>query len=292
MKETGVYLLNKASGIERRLNEPRVSGQEHFGKYDANMEPLEAPEEIKDKIQKTVGNITGEVLPGAGRLAKLILQDAGLGRAAFCHSTSPLRWVYELWGYEGMMIMIATNPEIVKYACKQYLEISVNIAKRAVLLGAGIIWIEDCFTDAISPESYRSLCVPYAQQLVDEIRRLGLKSVYYYTGNPYGKIKDILSIGADAFSFEESKKNFSIDIEDLASEVNGRCTLLGNLDVIGILQNGSNEELEVEIKRQIKAGRNNKNRFIMSIGSPVTPQTPIERVDLYIELARKYGAVK
>ena len=99
----------------------------------------------------------------------------------------------------------------------------------------------------------------------------------------------ILSLGADALSLEESKKNFAIDIEDVVERVQGRCTVLGNLDAVDVLQNGSEEELQAEIARQIAAGRRNGSRFIMSLGSPVTPGTPVERVRSYCDLVHELG---
>ena len=133
-------------------------------------------------------------------------------------------------------------------------------------------------TDMISLNAFRDMNFPYTKQLVDEIRNHGLKSIYYFAGNPTGRIEQILQVGADAVSFEESKKNFQIDIEDIISQVRGQCTVLGNLDSIGVLQNGTEEQLRNEISRQISAGKNNNSRFIMSLGSPPTPQTPVTKV--------------
>jgi uroporphyrinogen-III decarboxylase len=125
---------------------------------------------------------------------------------------------------------------------------------------------------------------------VEEIRSLGLKSVYYYCGNPAGRWEQLLSVGADALSLEESKKGFTIDIEDVVERVNGRLTVLGNLDAIRLLEKGSEAELRAEIARQIAAGRRNGSRFIMSLGSPVTPGTTVDRVRLYCDLVHELGA--
>lgn len=92
------------------------------------------------------------------------------------------------------------------------------------------------------------------------------------------------SSGADALALEESKKGFVIDIEEIVEKVNGRCTVLGNLDAMDLLKNGTEEQLRAEIVRQIAAGRRNKSRFMMSIDSPVTPATSVERVRLYCDL--------
>jgi len=72
--------------------------------------------------------------------------------------------------------------------------------------------------------------------------------------------------------------------------VNGRLTVLGNLDAIRLLEKGSEAELRAEIARQIAAGRRNGSRFIMSLGSPVTPGTTVDRVRLYCDLVHELGA--
>ena len=69
----------------------------------------------------------------------------------------------------------------------------------------------------------------------------------------------------------------------------GRRTVLGNLDAIGILQDGSEAQLRTEVARQIAAGRRNGNRFIVSLGGPVTPATPVDRVRPCRDLVRELG---
>jgi uroporphyrinogen-III decarboxylase len=71
--------------------------------------------------------------------------------------------------------------------------------------------------------------------------------------------------------------------------VGGRCAVLGNLDAMELLEHGSEGALRAEIARQIAAGRRNGSRFVMSIGSPVTPDTPVERVRLYCDLVHELG---
>ena len=222
-------------------------------------------------------------------MASQLLKEFGKDLYPICSVASPLTNTYDLWGFEGMMTMIATRPDLVKYACRRFLASSIWAVHEAASLGAAGIWIEECFTDMISPEAFASLNIPFLGQLVEEIRAAGLKSIYNFCGNPAKKLEHLISVGADALALEESKKNFVIDIEDVVARVQGRCTVLGNLDAVGILQDGSEEQLRAEISRQIAAGRRNGNRFIMSLGSPVTPGTSVERVRLYSDLVHELG---
>ena len=143
--------------------------------------------------------------------------------------------------------------------------------------------------DMISRRTFESINLPLIQAMVDEIRRLGMQSIYYYCGDPKGKLDLLLETGADALALEESKKGFTIDIQAVAETIDGRCALLGNLDAIHLLPEASAEELRQEINRQIQAGWRNRGRFILSIGSPVTPGTTPARVRQYTDLTHGLG---
>jgi uroporphyrinogen decarboxylase len=186
-----------------------------------------------------------------------------------------------------MMVMIGGQPELAKHALPHFTARTLEAVREAAILGAAGILIWECFTDLISPQAYETFSVPYMRQTVAECRSLGIKSIYSFSGNPAGKLDAILSIGADALAFEESKKGFVVDIKELAEYIDGRCTLFGNLDAMGALQDGSETQLRNAIAEQIAAGRKNRNRFVVSLGSPVTPATPVERVQLYCDLVHE-----
>ena len=187
------------------------------------------------------------------------------------------------------MTLIATAPDLVLHAAHWFLEATLHSVAKAAARGARAIWIEECMLDMIHPDAFASMNLPLVRELVEAIRAAGMKSVYYYCGDPTGKWDLIFSAGADAVAFEEGKKGFQLDIDEVVQRVGGRCVVLGNLDAVAVLQNGTEQQLRDEIARQIDAGKRNGSRFIMSIGSPVTPDTPIDRVRLYCDTVREIG---
>jgi uroporphyrinogen-III decarboxylase len=207
----------------------------------------------------------------------------------YSHISSPLWSLYSLLGFEGMMVLLAENPGLAAYACQRLLTNMREDIRLIAALGAEAVWIEECLTDQVHPTLFRQLNLPILRQIVEEIRAQNMKSIYYYCGDPWKRMDTILEAGADAIHFEESKKGFKIDIEDVVEAVQGKCVVFGNLDAIGVLQNSSETQLRAEIERQIQAGRRNSSRFVMSTGSPITPGTPVERVHLYAELVKKIG---
>ena len=285
----GVFQINKHTGKKHKLSKPQVAGwAESGGLHSYHPQHLiDTFEDIDNAIYISEDfDPKGCIADGRNDLA-LRLLDEFSDLYPITHVGSPLWHTYQIWGFEGMMTMIAEHPDLVKRACERFLIQSIRSVQQNASLGAIGVWIEECLTDMISPKAFEELNVPFLQILVDEIRKAGMKSIYYYCGDPAGKWDQILSVGADAVSFEESKKGFVIDIDDVVDRVNGRCAILGNLDAIHLLPNGTKSELHIEIARQIKAGCKNGGRFIMSIGSPVTPGTTVDRVRLYCDIVHE-----
>jgi len=284
----GVFQLDLKTGKEWRLEKPRVSGWSSASIESCHPKKLPATRDEIDSMLPPATPFDVQTFMDSGRcdLAKRMLIDFQ-DLFPICHVNSPLWSCYGIWGFEGMMEMILVDPELVSYACGRHLEYSLRGVREAAALGAMGIWIEECLTDMISPGAFESLSVPFVRRLVEEIRRLGMKSIHYFCGNPAGKLDLLLSVGSDALAFEEGKKGFDINIDEIADYVNSRCVLLGNLDAIGVLQDGSSDELRAEIRRQLLAAKINGGRFIMSLGSPVTPDTPVEKVRLYCDLVRE-----
>lgn len=287
-----VFRIDTVTGTKTELHPPVRSGWNQSGRVESVqpesviVTPKQVDEAVPEPNPKIIDDMVSE---GRADLARAAMAGYARDLCPISHVNSPLWRCYGLWGFEGLMTMIADQPELVEHACERFALCAIADVHAAALLGAEVVWIEECITDQISPALFGKLNLPYLRAVVDEIRSLRMKSVYYFCGNPAGKWELILSAGADALSLEESKKAFTIDIEKAADVVSGRCTLLGNIDAVGVLQDATERELRIEIERQIAAGRRNGDRFIMSLGSPVTPDTPVERVRLYCDLVREIG---
>ncbi len=285
-----VYRVDRKTGAEERLVKPLPEGcsSEAISPVLPSDSPG-SPDEIDRLLLPLKTETSRHSFGGRDRLARRMKEKYGETHSCLFHVQSPLWSCYTLWGFNELMMAIADKPRLVEYACKRYLEREIARIDEAALLGADIAWIEECMTDMISPAMFRDINVPLIKEISRHIASKGLKSVYYYCGNPAKKLEMIISCGTDAVAFEEGKKGFDIDIAELAVEIDGRCVLFGNLDAL-LLEKASEAELEEEISRQALGGLKNRGRFVMSTGSPVTPRTSIDRVVLYREMAHRIGA--
>lgn len=283
----GVFCVDRRTGEERRLEEPRVSGIPDSSE-PLTIQPPALPstvEEVDACIRPPDAALPDRIIrEGRDELARRCLQDFGAELFPISHVSSPLWTCYDRWGFEGMMLLLMDSPEVVLRACERNLEHQLVGVQVARAVGAQGIWIEECMLDMIRPDDYRTFNLPFVRRLTEAIRQAGMFSIHYFCGNPGRHWDCLLDTGADALALEEGKKGFEIPIEQVVERIGGRMCVLGNLDSIGVLQDGTDEDLEREIRRQLAAGRANRGRFIMSLGSPVTPGTPVSRVRRYCDL--------
>ena len=285
-----VYEVDDRTGLARVLDPPTVGGWQAQG--PASIHPAKPPQ-TPDEVDEWMLHLEAPeetVVDGGGDLAGRILAGWGAPFFPLAHVPGPLWRCYRVWGFEGMMTLIAERPDLVRHAVTCLTAYGLRCVRAAAQCGARGIWIEDCLTDMISPQHIAALNLFYLRQLTAEIRACGMYSIHYYCGDPAGKWELLLGTGADALSLEESKKGFTIDVEDVVAKVAGEMTVLGNLDAMRLLAHGTEAALRAEIARQVAAGRRNGGRFIMGLGSPVTPGTPAARVRLYCDLVHELGS--
>lgn len=285
--DDGVFQANRTTGERWQLARPPVSGVQP--RPEAKTEPpghgISDPGEL-DALMDRWFDTGDESLADDSclDLPRALHRELGAEKAPLGHVAAPWWHCFSIWGFSELMMRMADSPELVHRACERFLRLNLRTVRQHAAAGARIVWIEDCMSDMISPAQCREFSIAYVRPIVEAIREAGMLSVHYYCGNPNDRWDLLLDSGADALSLEESKKTFDIDIMDVAKRLDGRMALLGNLDAIGVLEHGSDRALEAEVARQCAAGRLNRGRFAVSLGSPVTPDTPLERVRLYCDL--------
>jgi len=243
-----------------------------------------------DDIDDHVQVVDAKTLIEEGRLdyIKMVVEKFGSDKYICGGIPSPFWSSGSLFGFTKTYTNLFRKPELVEALCRRLTERNKEVLKAYSETGVDVIWFEECLASAneISLSQYERFCLPYNVELFSEIGRLGMKSVYYPCGNVRDRLELMIEAGPDCISLEESKKGFEIDLAWVNEVVAGRACIFGNLDSIGVLQNGTREELRREVRRQVDIGREH-GRFVMSLGSPVTPKTHASRVREYVDLVRE-----
>jgi uroporphyrinogen-III decarboxylase len=205
---------------------------------------------------------------------------------------APFWGLYQFFGFYEMMTSLIQRPALAERLLERLTLHHLELLRAYAAVGFDGVWVEDCYSsaDLISLAHFRRFAAPYVHQLIAEINRLGMKSIYYFCGDVSDRLEDLVRMGPHALSLEESKKGFVIDIAAVDKVVADRTCLLGNFDAITLLEKGSYAEIAAEVERQLTVGRR-RGRFVTSLGSPVTPRTPTAKVREWVEMARERSGV-
>ena len=274
---------NRKTGSWQRLDARTASG--HATDYHANeTQHVFDREDVRRRV--TVSPAEALVAEGRNDYAEAVVGRFGreefvvtggvIGTFYLCHAH---------FGLTNLFALVVEQPDLVAYLSARLLEQNIEIIRQHAAAGGDAVYIDDACTtcDLISVAHYERFSLPYMRAMVEEIHRQGMKAILIYFGGIADRLEQIASLGADGLLFETSMKGYVNDVREIAGRIGRRVTPFGNLDPVGVLQNGTDEALEQEVRRQHEAGRLARG-FVLSTSSPITPATPLARVQRYLAL--------
>jgi uroporphyrinogen-III decarboxylase len=197
--------------------------------------------------------------------------------------------VQTLGDYQRSMMALHDYPEGVKRLVQARYEEALEWAKAFAAVGVhGWLISEDVAgADTISPRMYEQLLYPSDCWFFEQVAALGMVPMVYFCGDVRPLVPLLRDSGAKALLIEDNRKTFSFDVVALVKQLQGKVCLFGNLDTTDLLLHGSPEQIEAEVRRQLRAAA--EGPFVVANGSPLVPGTPPENVDAMVRAARRHG---
>ena len=278
---------DRRTGEWHPLDVPTTSG--HATDYHANETQL-----VRDEadVWLQVPVVSAETMIANGQNDYLEAVVSRYGQTEFILTGGVIGTFYSCSQYVGLtnlFCLIVEQPALIEALSQRLLEQNIEIIRCHAAAGGDAIYLDDACTtcDMISVAHYERFSLPYMREMVAEVQRHGLKAILIYFGGIADRLEQIASLCADGLAFECSMKGYVNDVAEIAAQIGDRVTLFGNLDPIGVLQDASDAQLAGEVGRQIEAGHRARG-FVLTPSSPITPATPLARVQQFIDLARKH----
>ena len=256
--------------------------------------PVETPVvkrsiETADDIGKLPPVLTTDEIIGTGVLdpVSILLEKFGDEVMLSGGVSLPVSENYFLLGVYDMFTALKLEPELVHLLIARSKAKIINLLEAQSRVGISIVWLEDCFIagDLISREDYEMFFHEANLEIMEAARRFNLYSIYYITGDVMSRIPHILEMKPDCLAFEESRKTFIAEPVEIRKAVGDDICLFGNIDVYADIERGNTTDWEQAIGRQLKAACPD-GKFILSAGSPITHDTPKEKVREFVRFAK------
>lgn len=186
-------------------------------------------------------------------LATIARNRFGTGKAIFwmMRGTFVLSW--RLVGMENLMLKMFDDPAFVHRVAEMTYAYNVQMLDLLVAAGIDVLIIEDDIADKnfplISPEQFREFINPYNRKLVALGHEKGLKVIRHSDGNLWPLLETIIDSGYDGLNPLEPQAG--MDLKRLKAYCGDRLCLLGNIDCIDLLPNGTPRQVEDAVQKAI-----------------------------------------
>jgi hypothetical protein len=225
---------------------------------------------------------------GVFDLPRRVAADWGRDYFIMVYDSTPYTAAY-LLGFQGMMTAFYDNPDNLRYFTERILEQRKPVLKGYAENGCDGVYAEEIFSgaDIISPELYDAFVFPGNAAYFQFTKDIGLPATYYICGNSLPLLERVGRLECAAVAVEEGKKNFAIPIERIVDALGKTRCVFGNIDAVEFGLHAQPEQVKAEVARQVEIGRWAKG-FVVSTGSPLPLNSPIENVAALIDAAHSF----
>ena len=200
---------------------------------------------------------------------------------------------WRLCGVENWMLKMFDSPEFVHDLAQKILDASMIRLERLAKAGLDVLIVEDDIADKnfplVSPDQFLEFINPYNRQLVQRGHELGLKVIRHSDGNLWPLMDILLDTGYDGLNPLEPQAG--MDLKKVKDYCGERLCLLGNIDCVDLLPNGTPEQVESAVKQAIDDGGRGGGLIICSSNS-LHPGVNPENCITMFETTKSYGVYK
>ncbi len=169
--------------------------------------------------------------------------------AMFCDIRLGISLTLLSMGYDNFSYKLFEDRELVKEVLKKYTKWNIKVIKNLMQLKIDFLWAFDDLAFKAGPlfssEVWNEIFMPYLKELIKEI---SVPWIFHSDGNLIPILEDILQLGMNGIHPLEPN---TMDLGFLKQKYGRILCLVGNIDIDRYLTNGTEREVEQEVKRKI-----------------------------------------
>jgi len=174
-------------------------------------------------------------------------------------------------------LLMYEQPDTWDLLMKKIAQVTTGYLLKQIQAGAQVVQLFDSWVGCLSRQDYLDFVFPYSRSILSEIRKTGVPAIHFGTGTS-AFLDAMHKAGSTVLGVD-----WRIELADVWKWLGDRTVLQGNLDPVALL--GPKDVLAERVNRILdQAGG---RLHIFNLGHGILPQTPLDSVELVIELIRK-----
>ncbi len=212
-----------------------------------------------------------------GYIKALELLGKGSSLPKGVYVSGPFTLAGLLMGTSELAMATITEPDFVHGIVEFCKGVCLRYAKTLEAAGADIIIVLEPTATLLSPESFRTFCRDYIQDVISALSPI---SVLHVCGAASHLIKEMAATEADGLSLDAS-----VDLCQAAREVPSEVVVIGNIDPVRVIAQESPEGVSKATRELLDKMRPHQN-FILSTGCDIPYEAPFRNIDAFMKEGR------
>lgn len=266
------FNLDQISAISDPWREASAYGME----FDYPAEGVGRPKEVFIKTHDDVSRLRPFDIENAERTKQRIesvrrmAAEVGQTHSVLGWVEGPLAEYGDLRGVENAMLDLIDKPELFFKAGQIIVQNAITFAVAQVKAGADMIGVGDSAASLIAPYMYAELVLPLEQKLIAAIHQAGAAVKLHVCGNIKNIVQHMAKSGTDIIDVD-----WMVPLARARELAGPQVTLCGNFDPVGVLFEGSPQDVADAARQCLKAV---PDKFILMPGCEVPPATPEQNI--------------
>jgi len=190
----------------------------------------------------------------------------------------PIAMAADLRGLNTLMLDFTDDPAFVRDLMDFVVEMELRFARAQIEAGADWVGVGDAAASLVGPRRYQEFDLPWSRRLIRGIHEAGGRVRLHICGNTRRILAAMGSYGAEIVDLD-----FLAPMDEGRSAMGPEQILLGNIDPVRVLRDGSPEDVRSGIENcHCQAGP----RYIVGAGCEVPRGTPPENLRTMVGYAR------
>ena len=247
---------------------------------DNPLPPVETLEEAKARLDDMVDYFSDEkmeILSAArARVPETFVATAPNGITMNTYN--------ELRGREQAMMDFYERPDFVSAVMDMQADAMIRQGEKLLRVGGDAFYIGDPSSSAslISPQHFEQFCLPAYQKFCRHFADADILIYIHICGNSNPILEMMADTGVDVV--EPLDPMGGVEVADAKARIGDKVALMGGLNPLTLLQ-GSVEDVKAEAIRKCREG--GPDGYILASGDMVPPATPLENLQIMVDVARK-----
>lgn len=192
----------------------------------------------------------------------------------------PFSLVGELMGVDSACLATIMDPDLIKYELEFSNKVISDYSNALFEAGADALVVLEPTAMLLSPKSYVDCSLNPFKELLEKVNNNPL--ILHICGNTKHLVKGMCQTGTIGLSLDSP-----VNFPELAKEVPEDISLIGNVDPVSIMLQGTPEIVEKETKNLIESMKEREN-FILSTGCDLPMETPIENIEAFMKVSKQW----